>query len=68
MKPRTRAEVTTMRQVEHRGEKRRATIADYIRREHEAGRATPTVAAVAALFAMSPLRVAFHYRALGLPS
>jgi hypothetical protein len=55
-----------MRQVEHRGEKRRATIAAYIRNEHAAGRPTPTVSAVAALFAMSPERVAFHFRALGL--
>lgn len=66
MKARTPADIRTMRQAERRGVKRRATIKAFIQREHDAGRPTPTIAAVAAVFAMSPIRVAFHFRALGL--
>jgi len=66
MTQRTPDQARVIRQVERRGEKRRATIKAYVDRQVAAGRGIPSVAAVAALFAMSAGRVAFHYRALGL--
>ena len=45
---------------------RTASIRSYIARQLAATGATPTVAEVAAVFAMSPIRVEYHYRALGL--
>jgi hypothetical protein len=48
------------------GKKRRATIEAYIEREKARTGALPSVEHVAQMFAMSPARVAMHFRELGL--
>jgi hypothetical protein len=48
------------------GRRRRASIQGYIDRERARTGTLPSINDVARLFAMSPARVAMHYRALGL--